>query len=205
MGRKSLLVMLICAALCCAACSAAASDTALDQAERQAAAELLPDSGELTDISAEALNGERGEKFAGLTKVYRAANGDYFICAAPYGYGGVIEMAVAIDTAAQSSVGIRILAHSETEHYVRDFQNDWFTGRFSGKSVYSPLYSAHLGPENEREIIIITGSTQTTDAVILGVNAAFGLFRELELGEQAEAVPAATDIHDYDVIILLPE
>lgn len=193
-------ILALLAALLLASCGAA--DTALDAAELQAVSQLLPaGAGGLTDITEAALAG-RADKFPAIIKVHQAENGDLAIAAAAIGYNGPVKVLIAIDAAQQTSYGIRILKHLETDHYVRDFENDWFTGRFAEKDVHTALHSVHLEAKAAAEIVIITGSTQTTDAVILAVNSAFGLFREYALGETAAAVPAATDPDNYVEIIL---
>jgi Na+-translocating ferredoxin:NAD+ oxidoreductase RnfG subunit len=185
----------------CVAC--AGGGTALDEAELAAAEQLLPpQAGQLRDVTAAALSG-REDKFPAISKVHQAENGDLVICAAAIGYNGPVQVLVAINAATSRSYGLRILRHLETAHYVRDFDSgDWFLPRFADKDVHTALYSTPLEATDAGGLVIITGSTQTTDAVILAVNAAFGLYREYALAETAAPVPQATDPEDYVEIVL---
>lgn len=199
--KRCILLLLCLLVLLFAACGG--QDTALDAAELDAAAQLLPDTaGALSDVTEAALAG-RAEKFPAVAKVHQAENGDLVAVAVAIGYNGPVRVLIAIDAAQRQSYGIRILRHLETAHYVRDFDSaDWFVSRFAAKEVHTCLYSVPLEAADAGGIVSITGSTQTTDAVILAVNAVFGLFREYGLGETAQAVPDATDADDYVEIIL---
>lgn len=141
------------------------------------------------NITAEALTKERAKKFPAVSAVARTDSGLYgFICK-PIGYNGPITLALVVDGENGVSLGMRILEHSETDHYVRDMENSWFTDRFSGKSAEQYLRIARLEARSDNDIVCITGATVTTEGIVNGVNAAFGLFREFVWGEEAPAVP----------------
>ena len=141
------------------------------------------------DISAEALPKERTDKFPAVTAVARSESGIYgFICV-PIAYNGPVKLALVIDGESGLSIGMHIIKHEETEHYVRDMTSDWFITRFANKSAAHYLEPARLEAHNEWDIVAITGATVSTEGVINGVNAAFGVFREYVWQEEAPAVP----------------
>jgi len=141
-----------------------------------------------TDISREILTSERTAKFPAVKKVYRYEHLYAFIVE-PIAYNGPITMALVIDSGRGESVGLRIVEHVETPHYVRDMENMWFVDRFADKSIHEYLTLARVHAHANNEIVAITGATVTTEGVINGVNAAFGLYQESAVGITAESVP----------------
>jgi len=141
------------------------------------------------DISNEAITRERGEKFRAVSGVARTETGLYGFILRPIAYNGPVALALVIDGDSGKSLGFKILDHVETEHYVRDMESEWFTSRFLDKSISEYLQVVRVEAKNERDIVSITGATVTTEGIVNGVNAAFGLFREYVLDETAEAVP----------------
>jgi electron transport complex protein RnfG len=140
-------------------------------------------------ITDEVMTAERQKKFEAVKKVYTTPKGDYAFISKPVAYNGPITLAVGIDREKKQTIGMRIVEHVETEHYVRDMYNSWFTQRFAGKSSDVYLEPVHLEASRDNEIIIITGATVTTEGITNGVNACLGLFREVVSGKNAEAVP----------------
>jgi len=140
------------------------------------------------DISAQVLTKERGARFAAVSKVF--SNGDlYAFIVKPIAYNGPVTLVLVIDGITGENLGMRIVDHEETPHYVRDMESPWFTGRFSGKSVFEYLKLVRGKARAENEIVAITGATVTTEGIINGVNAAFGVYREYIFGETAADVP----------------
>jgi len=140
------------------------------------------------DISAEVLTKERSAKFPAVAKAHKS--GDlYAFIVKPIAYNGPVTLALVIDGSTGENLGVRIVEHTETPHYVRDMESPWFTGRFSGKSALEYLRLVRLNARAENEIVAITGATVTTEGIINGVNAAFGAYQEFVLGETAAAVP----------------
>ncbi len=135
------------------------------------------------------MNKERQNKFAAVKKVFTTPSGDYALISKPIAYNGPVTLAVGIDREAGAILGMRIVEHMETEHYVRDMTSKWFTGRFRGKSTAACLELVRLAAARDNEIVAITGATVTTEAIVNGVNACVGVFRESALGEDAAAVP----------------
>ena len=164
-------------------------DTSLTDAEGSAiAAVSRTEITEFDDISAKVLTQDRAGKFPAVSKVYRHENLYAFIVK-PAAYNGPVTLALVIDGNSDESLGMRITEHAETPHYVRDIESSWFTGRFAGKSVLEYLKLVRLKARTENEIVAITGATVTTEGIVNGVNAAFGVYREYVLEQSAEAVP----------------
>jgi len=164
-------------------------DTALTEAEGHAITGICGvDHSEFTDISSEVLTTARGAKFPAVAKAYKG--GDlYAFIVKPVAYNGPVTLALVIDGETGKSVGMSIVAHTETQHYVRDMESSWFTGRFSGKPVLEYLKLVRLRARAENEIVAITGATVTSEGIVNGVNAAFGVYQEYILGKTAADVP----------------
>ena len=56
------------------------------------------------------------------------------------------------------------------------------------------LKLARLEALYKNDVVMITGATVTTEAAINGTNAAFGLYTEYVLGQNAPAVPLAVPL-----------
>ena len=164
-------------------------DTALTEKEGAAITDICSvDFRDFDDISAGVLTKERSTKFPAVAKIYK--NGDlYAFIVKPIAYNGPVTIAVVIDGSTGESVGMRIVAHMETPHYVRDMESSWFTERFADKSVFGYLKLVRLSARAENEIVAITGATVTSEGILNGINAAFGVYREHVLGETAADVP----------------
>ena len=182
-------VLLICLAVALYGC--ASQKTALTDAEAAAIASISGlDAAYFTDISRDVITKELSAKFPAVSKVFRYENLYAFIVK-PVAHNGPITMALVIDANRNESLGLRIVGHDETPHYVRDMENMWFMDRFAGKSVHEYLKQVRLYAQSGHEIVAITGATVSTEGVINGVNAAFGMFQEYALGRAAEPVPYA--------------
>lgn len=143
---------------------------------------------DFTDITPGVMTKERSAKFPAVDKV--SVNGDlYAFIVKPIAYNGPVVLAVVIDGSNGKSIGMRIVEHAETPHYVRDMDNTWFTNRFAGKSVLEYLGIVRLAARSDNEIVAITGATVSTEGIVNGVNAAFGVFQEYVLGTTAAEVP----------------
>jgi len=163
--------------------------TALTEKEAAAISAISGmDAGSFTDISKEVLTKERAEKFPAVVKVFKYDELYAFILK-PVAYNGPVTLALVIDGEPGESIGLHIVEHVETPHYVRDMENKWFTDRFAKKSVNEYLKVARLHAISDNEIVAITGATVTTEGIINGVNAAFGVFNEYIYRTEAGQVP----------------
>ena len=166
-----------------------ASSTDLTEDEAAAIRSITGvDAAGFEDMTSSALAGGVASKFPAVDKVYRFQKLYAFIVK-PVAYNGPITLAVVIDVDSDECVGMRIVEHVETKHYVRDMESAWFIGRFAQKSALGYLKLVRQQARDENEIVAITGATVTTEAIINGVNAAFGAYREAILQQEAESVP----------------
>ncbi len=140
-------------------------------------------------VTNEFLTGETRKKFKAVKKVFALPQGDYAFISKPVAYNGPVTLAVAIDGESGNTVGMRIVEHEETEHYVRDMGSYWFIDRFKGKSSEKYLKTVKLNARNSDEIVLITGATITTDGIVNGVNACMGVYNDKVLGIESDAVP----------------
>lgn len=186
-GISSLCVCLLLLLLAVSACGN--KSTVLTEDESAAITAIAGvDSNAFVDISAEALSPERQKKFPAIDKVYQADNFYAFITS-PIAYNGPITLALVIDNNTKQSVGMQIVNHVETDHYVRDMGNNWFTSRFADKNALEYLELARLTARADNEIVSITGATVTTEGIVNGVNAAFGVYQEHVLAQNAADIP----------------
>jgi electron transport complex protein RnfG len=83
-----------------------------------------------------------------------------------------------------------VLQHDETPLYGGDsLTEEWFLNRFKNKGADLYLNRVPLEQTQPNDVIQITCATVSSQAVINGVNAAIGTYRELILGEEAQPVP----------------
>lgn len=192
--RKYVVLMLIAAVLvlCVTGCSNAKKMTA---PQKQALQELLKNDQEIADDAIQdiKLPQEAGEKFPAVKKAFAITSGgkkDYAFLSSPLGYRSTIDLLVVIDGEKNELLGIRVLQHDETPLYGGDsLTKEWFLNRFKNKSAGAYLNRVALEQSQPNDIIQITCATVSSQAVINGVNAAMGAYRELSLGEEAQPVP----------------
>ena len=102
----------------------------------------------------------------------------YCVSVSTDGYGGAIDMLVAIRQDGTLS-GIEIISMSETPGLGQNATKDSFKEKFAGKSL--PLSVVKGKQPAENEIDAITSATITTNAVAKGVNQAMELLKEQNL------------------------
>jgi len=186
---KSIVITALLVSIVATAAGCSRQSTALTDAEAAAISAISGmDATGFTDVSSGVLTKDTAKKFPAVTKVYKQ-NDYYAFIVKPVAYNGPVTLALVIDGNSGESLGVRIVEHYETQHYVRDMESAWFMDRFAGKSVNEYLTLARLHARAENEIVAITGATVTTEGVINGVNAAFGVYQEYALGLTAENVP----------------
>ena len=96
----------------------------------------------------------------------------YIIGASRSGYSGRIDVLVGLDTEGTIQ-GINILNHSETPGLGANATRPDFTDQFKGN--YERVSTTRATP-SQNEIVVITASTITTDAIVQAVNEALGFF-----------------------------
>ena len=90
------------------------------------------------------------------------------------GYGGDIEFMIGISTEGKIG-GFTILNHGETPGLGENATKSEFTDSFKDNSVESNFVSTEE-PTADNEILALTGSTKTTDGILVGVNKVLEVF-----------------------------
>lgn len=87
------------------------------------------------------------------------------------GFGGPIELAVAVDANFETMAGFDVLSSSETPGFGDKIKNDPFRDQFKGAPA-EPLILAKTGdPQRiDGQIVAITGATVSSTAVVHAVN-----------------------------------
>lgn len=96
------------------------------------------------------------------------------------GYKGNITAAAGIDLQSGRTAGIKILQHMETPHYGGHITETWFTERFKDRNAADFLNLAPLEENTPQDIVMVTGATMSSMAVVDAVNAAIGAYNLME-------------------------
>ncbi len=112
-------------------------------------------------------------------------DGVYIQTIQSYGYNSEvpITLEVRIDMSNDSVSEVSIISHEETQDYGGYITEDWFLDRFFGKSVDQVLKLVKIMPEEDADIVAITGATKTSEGVVNGVNIAMENYNN-EYGEE---------------------
>jgi electron transport complex protein RnfG len=143
-------------------------------------------------IKAMELSEETARKFPAVDRMFKVVGdgeGHYVFMVSPVGYLSPINMMVVIDAGKDKVMGIRVMQHDETPGWGEWLMEDWFIDRFPGKSVDKYLQRVILEAEHDHEIVQITSATISTQAVLNGVNAAMGTYREVVREQESPPVP----------------
>lgn len=111
----------------------------------------------------------------------------------PEGYGGSMYLAVAIGHDQKKTLGVKVLAHSETKGYGDLVTEDWFINRLKGKPISAFLQVVKLDPDNVNDVVQITGASISSKSAVNGVNAAIGAYNYMESGNRMGFIPRETD------------
>lgn len=192
---RKCVVLLFAAAILVLTVTGCSNSKKMAPPQKEALQELLGSGQEIADeaIKGMELTGEVKEKFPAVKDAYEIACGEqknYAFLSSPLGYRSAIDIFILIDGEKNELLGIRVLQHDETPLYGGDsLTKEWFLNRFNNKSAGAYLSRVALEPSRPNDIIQITCATVSSQAVINGVNAAMGTYREVVLGEEAEPVP----------------
>ncbi|MDD3652578.1 MAG: FMN-binding protein [Desulfotomaculaceae bacterium] len=171
------------------------TDNKMTAPQKEALQELLQSEQEIADEAIEGIElpAEIKEKFPAVKKGFVINCGEqkyYAFLSSPLGYRSAIDLFIVVDGHKNEMLGTRVLQHGETPLYGGDsLTKAWFLNRFNNKSVSAYLNRVVLEPSQPNDIVQITCATVSSQAVINGVNAAMGAYRELVLGEETQPVP----------------
>ncbi len=195
--RKQIFLMFAAAVLVLTIATGCSSDDSIKMTagQKEALQALLRSD---QDIDSKAIQGlelpeEVRDKFPAVKKAFEITCGEqknYAFLSSPLGYRSAIDLFIVIDGEKNEMLGTRVLQHDETPLYGGDsLTKEWFLNRFKNKSANMYLNRVALEQSQPNDVIQITCATVSSQAVINGVNAAIGTYRELILGEEAQPVP----------------
>ena len=162
--------------------------------QREALLGLLDNGQDFADLTIRGLElpEETAKKFPAVKKAFEITCGGHKLYAfhsQPLGYRSAIDLFTVIDSEKNETLGTRVLQHDETLLYGREsLDKEWFLNRFKNKSTALYLNRVTLEQTQPNDVIQITCATISSQAVINGVNAAMGTYRELILGEDAQPI-----------------
>ena len=163
--------------------------------EKEALQALLSSDQDLDNLTIQGLElpEEIAKKFPAVKKTLEITCGGqklYAFHSSPLGYRSAIDLFIVIDGEKNEMLGTRVLQHDETPLYGGDsLTEEWFLNRFKNKGADLYFNRVPLDQTQPNDVIQITCATVSSQAVINGVNAAIGTYRELILGEEAQPVP----------------
>ncbi|MDF9409022.1 MAG: electron transport complex protein RnfG [Pelotomaculum sp. PtaB.Bin013] len=195
--RKYIIVMLAAAVMALIITGCSDSKKMTDR-QKEAFQELLGSDQSIAGANVKAIElpEEAAKKFPAVKKVFEITAGSrkyYAFAASPRGYRSTIDLFILIDGAQKEVTGIKVLRHDETPEYAGSLTREWFLNRFRNKSAGAYLNRVVLEASQPNDVIQITCATVSSQAVINGVNAAMGTYREVILGEEAPPVPLAVE------------
>ena len=125
--------------------------------------ELFPDADEFAEVNENVKEAKAGGELLG-----------YVISTSSKGYGGDVPVLTGISTDGKLT-GIRVGENSETPGLGTKIEEADFTDTFVGKGTDSEL-KAVASPSAENEVLMISGATVSTKAVVKAVNEAIEVF-----------------------------
>lgn len=109
-----------------------------------------------------------------IREAYEAKKGDETIGHAfkvvSTGFDGDITTVVGVNTDGTIS-GVKVVSHTETKGIGTRIEGEDFTSSFVGKATESELMPV-ASPSAENEVLLLSGATVSTKAVLVGVNGA---------------------------------
>ena len=167
--------------------------------------DMLSFGGQLTELEGLSEDPFISANFPAVKKAYAIDGKVAGFLTEPVGYNGPVPVIVAIDVDEGKVKRIKIPSHVETPSYADGITEEWFLGRFDGKSIDRYLNLVKLDAGNASDIIQATGATVSSQAVVNGVNSAIGAWHYLTFGITFESVALAVpqDMHGRDENSLL--
>nr|WP_300002807.1 FMN-binding protein [Tissierella sp.] len=151
-----------------------------EEASFEAVMKLFPEADDFEEIDEVLLTNIKG-KFAPIVDgqiVYKNAEAiGYSFKTESSGYGDNPIVAITGINSDGTIAGINVVTNSETPGFGKAIEEPFFQDTFKGKSTESDLIPVDE-PSAENEILLITGSTISTDGILSGVNAARAVYRE---------------------------
>lgn len=144
------------------------------QASFEALYSLFPEADDFEEIDAsdaEVIN----QKYPEIKEIHKALKGGevsgYTFKTESSGYGDDPIVAITGIKEDTTLAGISVVSHSETPGFGADIDEDSFKDTFKGKATDSTLVPVE-SPSEENEVMLISGSTITSEGILRGINAA---------------------------------
>lgn len=150
-----------------------------NEARLQGLQEVYPDSDTIEDAGDKYFDGSTPSEITEVNIAYIGSKPVGVIYTVePRGYSGPVATMVGFDIEKKEITRIKIISHTETPGLGAQCVEPWFTDMFCGKDAGYPLEVTKQGPAKDNEIVAITASTITSEAVTNGVNIAREHFLE---------------------------
>lgn len=131
--------------------------------------------------------------FPGVKRAYKVDGEIKAYVVSCVGFGGPLDVLVAMDSNNGTLIGIKILKHEESMDYAEHIESEWFLDRFKNIAADRYLNLVVLDKENEEDIVQVTGATISSQAVVNAVNAAIGAYQyqhnNVEMSKVSDVVP----------------
>jgi electron transport complex protein RnfG len=137
-------------------------------------AELLPDAEKFQLV--ERFQIESPSRKTGQIDLYKGVsasgqNAGWAFNASGFGFGGEIELVVAVDNDFKKIAGFMVLSSSETPGFGDQIKLPWYRGQFTGVPVGQLQLERTGNPEKiDDQIVAITGATISSQAVVNIIN-----------------------------------
>ncbi len=91
-----------------------------------------------------------------------------------------IVLEVTIDQTDNTIQEVQVIEHGETPEYGGYIAEQWFLDKFQSKEVTVPLECVNIIEKESNEIVVITGATVSSKAVVKGVNVAMEQYKSTQ-------------------------
>lgn len=142
--------------------------------------ELFPEADDFEEIDEDLLTSIKGA-YAPIIEAHEVLKGGeaigYSFKTKSSGYGDDPIVAITAINSDGTIAGIDVVSNSETPGFGKAIEEDKFKDTFKDKSTEAELIPVD-SPEAENEVMMISGSTISTDGILNGINAAREVYRE---------------------------
>ncbi|MGO1470018.1 MAG: FMN-binding protein [Tissierella sp.] len=142
--------------------------------------ELFPDADDFEELDQDLLTNIKG-KYAPIVEGHEVLQGGevigYSFQTESSGYGDEPIVAITAINSDGTIAGIDVVSNSETPGFGKAIEEDDFQDSFIDKSTETELIPVDT-PAEENEVMMISGSTVSTQGILTGINAAREVYRE---------------------------
>lgn len=145
-----------------------------NEASFAAVMKLFPEADDFEEIEEELLTDIR-EKHTSIIEAQRVLKSGepigYSFKTESSGYGGTPIVAITGIGSDGSVAGIDVVSHSETPGFGQQIEEESYKDTFKEKSTKEELIPVE-SPQEENEVMLISGSTVSSKGILVGINAA---------------------------------